>query len=401
MSATGVRAAAPSARGPLSVVVAEGFFSRLSFGMLSFTLPLYAHHLGISIAMIGVLLSSNMVVAMLLKPAMGAVIDRLGVRWAYYVACGLRTCVLIALVFAVTPWALFASRGLHGVSIALRDPASSSVLAALGGKKAVAQRFAWYQTAKTIAGSVGQFSAGVLISVLVGDYAAVLAIAAGLSLIPLVVVIVGLRGSLIAGLRVPQPEKKLPMPAELKAALVPYAGLGFLMTGTAYLMANLLPILAVEYMGLSAAAAGSLYLVTAAIALSGPLWGWIADRVSLRLVLGVRAFGNIVSSLVWVVFPSYPGLMVGKAVDDVGKAAFRPAWGALMAQVSAIDPVRRSRTLAWMGSAEDAGEVAGPVVAGLVWSTFGLPALLIGRAVLAAMTEIYAIWIGRRLRQTR
>ena len=82
--------------------------------------------------------------------------------------------------------------------------------------------------------------------------------------------------------------------------------------------------------------------------------------------------------------------------DDLGKAAFAPAWGSVMARISELDPSRRSQTLAWMSSAEDAGEMAGPVVAGLVWSTFGLPALLILRAGLAIATEVYAFWLGRR-----
>ena len=157
--------------GPLGVVVAEGFLSRLAFGMISFSLPLYAHRLGMSIENIGILLATNTAVAILLKPLMGAVIDRIGVRTSYIVAVGLRTVVVLSLVFAQTPLHLFLVRGLHGVAISLRDPSSSTILAALGGKKAVAQRFSWYQTVKTVAGSAGGFSAGILLTALAGDHA--------------------------------------------------------------------------------------------------------------------------------------------------------------------------------------------------------------------------------------
>lgn len=381
---------------PIGAVLVEGFSSRVAFGILNFALPLYAYALGLDLAQIGLLLATNMAVAALLKPLLGRWIDTIGVRTAYILAVALRTVVLVTLIFATGPAHLFAARALHGVAIALRDPASATVLAALGGKKAVAQRFAWFQTTKSVAGSAGQFGAGVLLTLLVGDYATVFTVAAVLSGIPLLVVLWGLRGPLVQGLRVPRAERPPAVPAGLRRTLIPYMGLGALMTGTAYLMANLLPVLAVEHMGLSPAAAGSLYLVKSVVSLTGPGWGWVADRVSTSLVLGVRGLGNTVSSLLWLLFPTYAGLLAGKVADDLGKAAFAPAWGSVMARISELDPSRRSQTLAWMSSAEDAGEMAGPVVAGLVWSAFGLPALLILRAGLAIATEVYAFWLGRR-----
>lgn len=385
---------------PLRVVVTEGFWSRLAFGLISFALPLYAHRLGMSLSLIGVLLTTNIAVAVVLKPFMGMVIDRIGVRNAYIAAVGLRTCVVLSLVFATTPAHLFLARGLHGVAIALRDPSSSTVLAALGGKQAVAQRFAWYQTAKTVAGAAGGFSSGLLLTALGGDYSTVFLISAILSGLPMVLVLTGLRGPQVRGLVVPRQNQRAPMPLALKQALLPYAVLGGSMSGTAYLMSNLLPVLAVSHMGLSEAAASSLYAFTAVVSLSGPVWGWVADRVSLRLVLGVRAIGNVLSSLLWLVFPSYSGLVLGKVTDDLGKAAFRPAWGAVMANVSALDPARRSQTLAMMSTAEDVGELGAPILAGVIWSTLGLPALLLIRAGAGLATEVYAWSLGRRINLT-
>ncbi len=383
--------------GPLGVVVAEGFLSRLAFGMISFSLPLYAHRLGMSIENIGVLLATNTAVAILLKPLMGTVIDRIGVRTSYIVAVGLRTVVVLSLVFAQTPLHLFLVRGLHGVAISIRDPSSSTILAALGGKKAVAQRFSWYQTVKTVAGSAGGFSAGILLTALAGDHAFVFAVSAILSGLPMLLVLFGLRGPQVADLT-RKPEKKTPVPVELRRLIRPYALLGAAMNGTAYLMANLLPLLSVSYMGLSEAAASSLYVFSTMMSFSGPMWGWLADRVSLKLVLGVRAIGNVFSSLVWLLFPSYAGLVVGKVADDAGKAAFRPAWGAVMAKVAALDPVRRTRTLAIMSTAEDAGEFGAPILAGFIWTTFGLPAVLVVRLCAGAAAEIYSWWLASHMK---
>jgi len=380
---------------PLGAVVVEGFLSRLAFGIVSFALPLYAHAMGLSLAVIGLLLSTSLAAAVALKPVTGWVVDRCGVRAAYVTAVVLRSVVLLLLALTAAPWHLFAVRALRGVAIALRDPAAATVLTGLGGRKAVAQRFAWYQTAKTVAGSGGRFAAGALLTLTLGSYGAVFAVAAVLSAVPLGLVLWRLRGPALATLRLPPHQTLEPTPG-LRRIVLPYAGLGFLATGTAYLMANLLPVLAVDYIGLSPAAAGSLYAITAVVALSGPVWGWFADHVSHRLVLSVRGAGNVLSSVLWLAWPTYAGLVAGKVADDVGKAAFRPAWGAVMARVADADPRRRARIVSWLGASEDLGEVAGPVVAGLIWSVWGLPAVLVLRALLGVATEAYAVHLDRR-----
>jgi len=144
----------------LLALVTEGFASRLSFGLISFALPLYAHHLGLSLAEIGVLVSLNLTVALLLKPAMGWVADRLGLKQSLTAVIGLRSVIALLLAFAGSPWQLFAIRTAHGISIAARDPSVNALLAEHGGKRAVASAFAWYQTAKSVAGALGKALAG-------------------------------------------------------------------------------------------------------------------------------------------------------------------------------------------------------------------------------------------------
>jgi len=67
-----VPAAGSAGTRALLALVAEGFASRLSFGLVGFALPLYARGLGLSLAAIGVLASLNTIVALVLKPVMGA-----------------------------------------------------------------------------------------------------------------------------------------------------------------------------------------------------------------------------------------------------------------------------------------------------------------------------------------
>jgi MFS family permease len=116
----------------------------------------------------------------------------------------------------------------------------------------------------------------------------------------------------------------------------------------------------------------------------------------------IRSVVNIASSAVYLMFPTFAGFVVGKAVDEAGKAAFHPAWGSLMAEISGHDPARRGRVMGKLGAAEDAGSVAGPILAGLLWSAWGVGALLAVRIGLAVVAEVYAglvLPLGTRRRQ--
>jgi MFS family permease len=385
----------------LGAIVAEGFFSRLSFGLISFALPLYAYQeLGLSLTAIGFLLSLNLGVAIVLKPFMGTLADRVGMKPSFTVAIALRSVVSLLLVFATLPWQLFAIRGVHGVSIALRDPSANVLIAEQGGKKAVASAFAWYQTAKSLAGTLGKAAAGVLLALTASSFSAVFAIAFVLSALPVFVVARFVRepkqDPAVRAEAVRQAEEARggasPPPRTLR-----FAGVGFLISGTAYMLANLFPILAVEYAGLSTAQAGLVYLIAPVVILTGPVFGWLSDNVSRKLVLSVRSVANVASSVLYLVAPNLAGVAVARAVDDLGKAAFRPAWGALMAHVAGFDRRRRARTMGSMSAGEDAGEVAGPILAGFLWSTWGVPVLLAVRIALAVVTELYTLAVTASL----
>jgi MFS family permease len=379
----------------LLAIVGEGFFSRLSFGLISFALPLYAYRLGLSLTAIGFLLSLNLVVALALKPVMGAAADRFGRKLSFTTAIVLRSVVSLLLVFATVPWHLFATRSLHGISISMRDPAANTLIAEHGGKQAIASAFAWYQTAKSLAGILGKSAAGVLLAVSASSFSLVFAVAFVLSLLPLLLVVRYVsepRAETVEEVEEERVEVQEPRPS-----LLPFAGLGFLVSGTAYMLSNLFPILAIEYAGLSEAQAGLVYSLTAFVVLAGPIFGWLSDNVSRKLVLSLRSAANVLSSVVYLVAPNFAGMAIGRAVDDLGKAAFRPAWGALMAHVSGFDRRRRARTMGYLSSGEDAGEVAGPIAAGLIWSVWGVPALLGVRIAVAIVTELYTIALTRSL----
>jgi MFS family permease len=380
----------------LLAIVGEGFFSRLSFGLISFALPLYAYRLGLSLTAIGFLLSLNLVVALALKPVMGAAADRFGRKLSFTTAIVLRSVVSLLLVFATVPWHLFATRSLHGISISMRDPAANTLIAEHGGKKAIASAFAWYQTAKSLAGILGKSLAGILLALSASSFSLVFAVAFVLSIVPVFLVARYVSETGDQPVEEHEPDVE-PERAGDRPGLFRFAGLGFLISGTAYMLSNLFPILAIEYAGLSEAQAGLVYSLTAVVVLAGPIFGWLSDNVSRKLVLSVRSAANVLSSVVYLVAPNFAGMAIGRAVDDLGKAAFRPAWGALMAHVSGFDRRRRARTMGYLSSGEDAGEVAGPIAAGFIWSMWGVPALLAVRIAVAIVTELYTIVLAKSL----
>jgi len=402
----------------LLAIVAEGFLSRLSFGLISFALPLYAYHLGMKLSEIGILSSINLVVALAFKPFMGAMADRFGLKRSFTAATGLRSAVSLGLAFVSSPWQLLAFRSAYGVSQSVRDPALNALLAEHGGKKMVASSFGWYSTAKSVGGSLGSAIAGVLLSLTASNYSLVFVVAFVLSLLPVFLV-----GRYVQERRetneadetvatsdgaAPAERKDYPAGRSIAAsrsglAIFSYVGLGVMISGTAQMLRGLLPILATQYAGLSEAQTGVIYTVSMLVVIfAGPLFGWLSDNVSQRLVLMVRGIANTFSSILFLASPNLTGIAMGKTVDDLGKAAFKPAWGALMADVSSLDKNRRARTIGFMCLGEDAGEIAGPVLAGFLWSVWGVPVVLGVRVLLALLTEVYAtMLVGFINRQQR
>jgi MFS family permease len=390
----------------LLAIVGEGLFSRTAFGVVNFALPLYARSLGLSLSQIGILLSLNSAVAIGCKPLLGWTADRFGPKRTLVVAVSLRSLVSLLLVFSSAPWQLFAIRSLHGISMALRDPAAGVLLAEpKQGKGGVASAFAWYQTAKTVAGSSSKAVAGILLGLVGARYPILFLAGFVLSSLPLYVVLRYVR-------ELPKVEHHAATAAEdtgdgapvepARAPVFAVAGLGFVVATSAEMLAGLFPVLAIEHAGLTATQTGLVYGIATTVAVvSGPIFGWLADNVSSRLVLAMRGVANALSSVIYFAFPSFAGVGIARCVDDMGTAAFRPAWGSLMGQVAGLDRRKRARTMSWLGMGEDGGGVLGPMLAGFLWNGWGIGALMGTRVLLAALSEVYAIAISRKLAPVR
>ena len=135
----------------------------------------------------------------------------------------------------------------------------------------------------------------------------------------------------------------------------------------------------------------------------GPSFGWLADRIGAGKVIALRSIANLGTSVrfwitPWCMGTALLGVMMGlaRSVDEIGKAAFKPTWGAIAAKVSSFNLATRSRTMGIMEGGVDASDLTFPVLAGLLLQYFSLGVLMAVRAVLAVLAEIYAYFIMRK-----
>jgi MFS family permease len=384
----------------LVTVSAEGFLTRLGFSMIGFALPLYALSLGMGVAEVSLLYALRTVTTLLVKPAMAWAADRFGSKRILVTAVALRCLVGSLFIFAALPWHLYAIRLLQGAMTAAREPSAASLIAEHGDKRRMASAFAWYSTARDLGRSLGYGVAGLLIHA-TGSYRTIFLIAFFTSCVALVTVIRYVREDQRAEATPSAQPVASPSiqhhPWSLYRRFLGYAGFGLMVAGSAEMMQGLFPVIATQYAHLTAGEAGlALSASSVVILLGGPLFGWLFDRGNRKLALSTRSIANTFSSLLYIFFPTFAGFLIARVVDDTGKAAFRPTWGALLAEASEADPGRRARIMTYVDTAHTLGEVLGPLAAGLLMAGFGAPAMLGVRAALSLATEIQALRVFKK-----
>ncbi len=399
----------------LAVLAAEGFLTRLGFGMVNFTLPLYALSIGMNVLDVGLLGAVRGVSIVAIKPLMGRLAVRFGTKPVYLGAIAGR--VLTSGLFALTssPIQLFLVRGVHGASVAARDPVAMTMLADHAPEGRLARSFAWYTTAKDVGGALGYSAAGLTLTLSGSNYRIPFLIAMATSAIAWVVVARILPGrrrpigappsaaeiaaanddgeleGATADLDRPTAAPTTEAPSGPRQSIRRLALFGGLVAATAQMLYGMFPIIATRYAHLSEAETGLILTGSAVVLIvGGPTFGWLSDRFGRRLVLLVRTISNAASSLVFLFVPTFAGVAAGRFLDDAGKAAFRPTWGALV--TGEHGETRSAAAIADLDTAYSVGETVGPLLAGWLWASFGLAAMLSARVGLALLTELYG-WL--------
>lgn len=377
----------------LTIVIIEGFFARLGFGVITFALPFFALSLGMSFAEIGLLAATRLIAAIIFKPIMGQAADRFGKKNVYAWSIAGRTLVGVLLIFATQPWMLFTIRIFHGVTTAARDPSSAFLIAEHGQQENIASAFAWYGTAREAGAAIGFLVAGFLLTYSGDNYPLTFSFSVLTSLIALFIVLVFVKENKVANEK-KQSNNNSVSDNSGKIKWIEIATFGLFAAFTGSMVTNLFPVIATEVGQLSKAETSVIVSIsTLVIIFAGPWFGWLSDHVSRKLVLSIRACVNALSSILYIVSPNFLGICAARISDDAGKAAFRPAWGSLMAEISHAKKEQRGKTIANMDTAQSIGEALGPVVAGILWDNAGIVWLFLVRILFSILTEFYAILI--------
>jgi len=383
----------------VQAVMLEGFLNRLGFGIVTFALPLYALKLGLGLTEIGIVVAAKAFVQPAVKPLMGLLIDRLGARRGYLVAVSFRFASALVLPFASSMGALIAVRMLQGAASAAQDPAAITLIAKQGDGTRLGRRFAATMSARDL----GKVSAGLIGGLLLaatGSFLVLWIAVAAIAALPVFVVWRWVH-DVPAIPAVTEPTAPAPDPSVAHRVLRDprlrlVAALGLLAGTTAHMTNALFQVYASEVAGLSAAQIGLITSLSIAALLGvGPPAGWIADRFGTGALSSARGIANAGSSLLYLVFPVFGGMLAGRLVDDAGKAAFRPTWGALVGGATRRAGPRGGRVAATLDAALSLGEALGPLLAAVLWDTFGFVVFLSVRAGLGIATELL---LGRRLR---
>lgn len=104
-------------------------FVSLSFGILNFVLPIYGKEIGASAVEIGLLFSSFSLMLVLLRPPIGAAIDRYGRRWFFILGLLLYGLAMLVFAFSSGVTALLIARIVQGSASAVMWLAIHAIVA--------------------------------------------------------------------------------------------------------------------------------------------------------------------------------------------------------------------------------------------------------------------------------
>jgi len=186
-----------------------------------------------------------------------------------------------------------------------------------------------------------------------------------------------------------------------------FSFLGMALTAPAYMVTGEFFIILAVKLEVTAGALGWIKILAETVTplLFGPFFGWLADRIGAGKVIALRSVANLLTSLLfwitpWFVGSALLGLMMGaaRAIDEIGKAAFKPTWGAIAAKVSSFNLAKRGKTMGILEGGVDASDLAFPVIAGAMLQYLSLGPLMLVRGVLALAAEVYGFLLMRKYR---
>lgn len=347
-------------------------------------LPLFAAALGASDLLLGTIISVSTLTGMLAKPLFGFLSDRQGRRG--WLALGVFFFALFPFLyrFVETPGQLVLIRILHGTATAIFGPVTVAYVAEQGGSRK-AEQLGWFGMARSGGYIVGPVVAGWLLLWL--EPAAVFTMIGLISLIAFVPILWLSESDTIAEndpAPVPSPTTShQPPTANLHTALVaslhtPGVWLSGSMDAMVYMatyaIKAFLPVYALTA-GYSTVEIGLFFSVQeGAHLLLKPLGGWVGDHLGHYRAVALGMAGVALTLPLLAMANGGWGLMVLSVGMGAAQALIFPSTTALVAEQ--IAPNHVGTGMGVIGSLDNAGKVAGPILGGLLITGMGYGLML-------------------------
>ena len=362
------------------------FAVALPLGMLGFVLPVYGREIGADALQIGLFFSVFSFVMVLLRPLVGAGLDRYGRR--PFILSGLAGYALSMVLFGLwnAVWGVIAARAVQGVAAACLWIAVDAVIADVSGTAARGRSFGGINQASNQGSIVGSLAAIFLMGRFGAESAwTPLFLAYGVAAAAgLILAWRGLPETYTAGPRAEGRPIRWSRPWVLLLFIAVVTGASGAMIGPIVLF------FLQDRLGASAIEVGLAYMPAALVAaLAAARLGSLADRFGRKplMLLGIAV--SAASSFVMPNLGTVLGLAILQVVVAAASAASGPAHQALVADLTGGD--QRGRAYGLYALAGGLGATVGPLAGGWLYERVGPAAPFVGNGIVLALSAL-VLW---------
>jgi len=367
----------------------------LGFGMVMPIFPFLLDRLGGSGDDLGLLIALYAIMQLVCAPVWGSLSDRIGRKPVLMISMVGNGLTLLLFGLSTRMWMLFVARTLSGLLASATMPAA---MAYIGDNTAEQDR----------GGGIGQLGAAAGLGIILGpalggwlagdSLAAPFFIAAGLSLVSLLLIALLLPESLPQATRRREGRVRLVNPRELWRALRGPLGIllvmAFLVSFGAINFQAIFGLYAKEKFGYGPEQVGVILTIVAVVGalIQGTLTGPLTRRWGEVAVIKVCLLTNALGFLVLLTANSYPTVLLTTGFYTLSHTLLRPAVQALTSRRAQVE---QGVVMGLNSSFMSLGQIAGPLWAGLAFDRNVDYPYLSGAGVMFVGFLISLVWLSR------
>lgn len=322
---------------------------------MSTLIPKYAHHLGATAFIVGLVSSMFAVTALLIRPIAGPAMDYFKKSRILTAAIGLVTIAFVGYGFSDSVEMIMAARLIHGIGIGVTTPLCLALASNSLPTEKMASGISVFTLGSAVATAVGP-SVGLLLSDIIGYNSTFFVLAALLGL------------SLLFTLRIhtKRPENTERFKISLNKVIVREAVIPAVMMFFLTIAYSCVNFLIAVYGGIRGVGNIGLFFTAYAIALlvSRPISGKIADQYGIDKTVIPGIFFFALSFIIISFSRSLPMFIVAGVASAFGYGICAPAIQTICMQLVSKDRRGAASNMNFIGI--DGGNLVGPIVAGSI-----------------------------------